>query len=336
MKSYEKVMGIDVSKKKLHLSLFDGTKHRQYQIENDISSMEEFLKQHPEEDFSHILFVMESTGVYHLRIALFLAKDLSYQVSVVNPLVIKKYAEMLLKRTKTDKVDARLIAQYGYHNSPPPFLVRDEESYELDQLLKGIEDLQLQMVTLKNQIEALTHQPYINQLMLTTYQEVLSQLKKKVKELEKEVKKIIANYAPQEFLLLKSIPGIGDRVAAALLAMLNRFEYFDNAKEVCSFCGLSPGSYQSGETVKKKRGIVKKGNRYLRKMLYVAALSASRYNPDCKRLYQRLLSKGRPKKVALVAVANKLLRQAFAVVKSGIPYDPNYLEKKMNLLPQTA
>jgi len=109
MKSYEKVMGIDVSKKKLHLSLFDGAKHRQYQIENDISSMEEFLKQHPEEDFSHILFVMESTGVYHLRIALFLAKDLSYQVSVVNPLVIKKYAEMLLKRTKTDKVDARLI-----------------------------------------------------------------------------------------------------------------------------------------------------------------------------------------------------------------------------------
>jgi len=102
--------------------------------------MQEFLKQHPEEDFSHILFVMESTGVYHLRIALFLAKDLSYQVSVVNPLVIKKYAEMLLKRTKTDKVDARLIAQYGYHNSPPPFLVRDEESYELDQLLKGIED----------------------------------------------------------------------------------------------------------------------------------------------------------------------------------------------------
>ena len=72
MKSYEKVMGIDVSKKKLHLSLFDGAKHRHYQIENDISSMEEFLKQHPEEDFSHILFVMESTGVYHLRIALFL------------------------------------------------------------------------------------------------------------------------------------------------------------------------------------------------------------------------------------------------------------------------
>jgi len=67
--------------------------------------------------------------------------------------------------------------------------------------------------------------------MLTTYQEVLSQLKKKVKELEKEVKKIIASYAPEEFLLLKSIPGIGDRVAAALLAMLNRLEYFDSAKE---------------------------------------------------------------------------------------------------------
>ncbi len=336
MKSYEKVMGIDVSKKSLHLSLFDGVRHRQYQIGNDIPSLKEFLSHHPEEDFSQILFVMESTGVYHLRIALFLSKDLGYQVSVVNPFVIKKYAEMLLKRAKTDKVDARLIAQYGYNNPSSPFLVRDEESYELDQLLKGIEDLKLEIVTLKNQIEALTHQPYINQLMLSTYQELLSQLKKKVKELEKEIKKIIANYAPEEFLLLKSIPGIGDRVAAALVAMLNRFEPFDNAKEVCSFCGLSPNPYQSGETVKKKKGIVKKGNRYLRKLLYVAALSASRYNPDCKRLYQRLLSQGKPKKVALVAVANKLLRQAFAVIKSGIPYDPYYLEKKMNLLPQSA
>ena len=111
--------------------------------------MEEFLNQHPEEDFSCILFVMESTGVYHLRIALFLAKDLGYERSVVNPFVIKKYAEMLLKRAKTDKVGARLIAQYGYHNSPPSFLVRDQESYELDQLLKGIEDLQLEIVTLK-------------------------------------------------------------------------------------------------------------------------------------------------------------------------------------------
>ncbi len=172
--------------------------------------------------------------------------------------------------------------------------------------------------------------------MLTTYQEVLNQLRKKVKELEREVKKIIASYCPQEFLLLKSISGIGDRVAAALLAMLNGFEYFDNAKEVYSFCGLSPSPYQSGETVQKEKGIMKKGNRYLRKMLYLAALSASRYNPDCKRLYQRLLSKGKPKKVALVAVANKLLRQAFAVVKSGMPYDPNYLEEKMNLLPQTT
>jgi len=128
------------------------------------------------------------------------------------------------------------------------------------------------------------------------------------------------------------LPGIGDRVAAALLAMLNRFESFDNAKEVGSFCGISPSPYQSRETVQKKKGIMKKGNRYLRKMLYVAALSASRYNTDGKRLYQRLLSKGKPKKVALVAVANKLLRQASAVVKSGIPYDPHYLEKKMDLL----
>jgi YfiH family protein len=101
-------------------------------------------------------------------------------------------------------------------------------------------------------------------------------------------------------------------------------------KEVASFLGLAPQISQSGKD-KGKAWLSKKGNGYLRRLLYLAALSASRSNAQCRELYQRLLAKGKPKKVALIAVANKLLRQAFAVLKSGCPYDPHYLKLKSNL-----
>ncbi|WP_367355398.1 transposase [Atribacter sp.] len=97
-----------------------------------------------------------------------------------------------------------------------------------------------------------------------------------------------------------------------------------------SFLGLAPQISQSGKD-KGKAWLSKKGNGYLRRLLYLAALSASRSNAQCRELYQRLLAKGKPKKVALIAVANKLLRQAFAVLKSGCPYDPHYLKLKSNL-----
>nr|WP_281340762.1 transposase [Sulfurihydrogenibium sp. YO3AOP1] len=128
----------------------------------------------------------------------------------------------------------------------------------------------------------------------------------------------------EEYKLLKSIPGISDRTIGMIISVYGNFERFKSVKDISSFIGISPGIHESGTSVKKSGWIKKMGNPYARKILYMAALSAIRFNKYCRELYERLVSKGKAKKLALVAVAHKLLRQAYGVLKSKRPFDENF------------
>jgi transposase len=128
----------------------------------------------------------------------------------------------------------------------------------------------------------------------------------------------------EEYKLLKSIPGISDRTIGMIISVYGRFERFESVKEISSFIGINPSPYESGASVKKSGSIKKMGSPYARKILYMAALSAIRFNKYCRELYERLVSKGKAKKLALVAVAHKLLRQAYGVLKSRRPFDENF------------
>jgi len=110
-----------------------------------------------------------------------------------------------------------------------------------------------------------------------------------------------------------------------LIVATEGFKNFDNAKQLCSFFGLAPTETSSGTSIKGKSKISKMGNPLVRKKLYMCSLQASRYNKTCIDLYQRLLAKGKPKKLALIAVANKLLKIVFAIAKSGLPFDREYI-----------
>jgi len=141
--------------------------------------------------------------------------------------------------------------------------------------------------------------------------------------LEKEFQK--------EYELLRSIPGIGLKVSAMIIAVFNDFKAFENAKQACSFAGIAPAPYESGTSVKGRGSISKRGNTFARQMLFMGALSATIHNPLIRQQYQRLLDNGKSKMVAMVAAANKLLKQAFGVLKSGQPFNPNYVKNIVEL-----
>lgn len=148
----------------------------------------------------------------------------------------------------------------------------------------------------------------------------------KSKNIQNRIDSILNNQKQRELYgRLTSIPGIGKRTASSLIAYLGSFPSFESSKAVASHIGLTPSIKESGKSAKNKEyAIPKIGTPYLRQLLFIASLSASKHNYQCRILYERLLNEGKDKKLILIAVAHKLLRQAFAVAKYGRTYDPLY------------
>ncbi len=272
-----------------------------------------------------MLFICENTGVYHLRLVVQLYSQ-GFKVSVVNPFIIKKYAEMKLMRAKTDSVDARLIASYGaYEIDIKLFIPKDRVVIHIDNLLKIMDDLHIQKTVVNNQLQALKHQVEASNKVLSSYKKHIIFIDKELESLEKELEDMIKEHFKDEYKLLNTIPGIGLISSGVIIGIYNSFATFDNAKQACAFAGICPSPYQSGSSVHGKGTISKRGNSFARKTLYMASLSAIQYNPFIKAQYERLLENGKSKKQALIAAANKILRQAFGVLKSKKAFDRNFM-----------
>ena len=154
-------------------------------------------------------------------------------------------------------------------------------------------------------------------------------LEKQIKAIEENLSVLAHKEYKKQMELLTSIKGIGVTLAAALIMSTGGFTYFDNAKQLTRYVGLSPTYMQSGTSVNVKGHINRNGDSALRSQLYVAAFASLRCNRECKACFDRLRSNGKPGKVAVVAVANKLIRQAFAVVKHEDPYVDGFISSKL-------
>lgn len=312
------IAGIDVSKKRLDITIFDGIKEKSYDIPYTQTSFQKIMKQY-NSDALHV--VCEATGNYHLHLGQY-SRDMGLRFSSVNPFIIKRYSDIQMKRAKTDRIDSGLIAHYGYDYSPKLTVEISPTRVKMKQLLKAIEDLHQTEQGYRNRLEAHSVHPHGVSEVEDTYNQILAFTEKKRKKLETELIHLATESHLTDFNLLMSIPGIGPIGAAVIIAFFGRFETFDTSKQVISFIGTNPSVIQSGQ-FKGKSSISRKGNGYIRKKLYMCAISASRNNPQCVQLYNRLLEKGMAKKPAMVAVMNKLIRQAFGVSKSQKPYSPN-------------
>jgi len=332
-------IGIDISKKKVDVAIYDGMKYVFETYENSVRGVKGMLRKIKKREpiDSELVFVMEATGVYHLRYADSLYES-GYKVCIVNPLIIKRYGEEKLRRAKTDKADAKLISEFGYYNIirfdsdaedklPYQYSPNSEVSSKVKLMLKAIEQLQRQKNKNINYVEALKqHKKEYSKDLIKMFNDINRETDKKIKKLEKKTEKLIVESEEHKetYDKLLKIPGIGKRTAGAVIGYFDKFDNFENAKQVAAYIGLNPRIRESGTSIKRKGKISRIGNAYLRKLFYMDALSASQYNVQCKSLYERLLMKGKDKPKIFMAVGHKLLRQMFAVAKYDRDYDPNY------------
>lgn len=314
-----KYIGIDISKATFMAAYSSEKNSVVREFPNTPQGIKKFIASLPEEAWC----VAEATGPYSTLLVYLLDKA-SIKISLENPLKIKNFARTMLSVTKTDKADARLIALYGERMRPVAYKLPSETILLLKQKRVVLSQYKKQLDALNNIKKSLEVLPVIDSVALKSIKDGIAFVEKQIKRIENE----IASTSKKEFdkllKLLTSVKGIGVALATALIVATSGFTNFDNAKQLSRYLGMAPTYAQSGTSINRRGHINKNGDKHLRGMLYIAAMPAFRYNADCREMYLRLRERGKPGKVAVVAVANKLLRQAFAVVKSGKEYQDGY------------
>ena len=219
----------------------------------------------------------------------------------------------MLSTIKTDEVDARIIALYGERMQPRPYKLPGDAILTLKQKRTVIRQLKKQLIATRNLKGSMEALPFFDPSCKKSVTKTITFLEKQITTLEEDLSVLAHKEYRKQMDLLTSIKGIGATLAAALIMATGGFTYFDNAKQLTRYLGLSPSYQQSGTSVNFKGHINRNGDSSLRSQLYVAACASLRCNKECRACYDRLRSNGKPGKVAVIAVANKLVRQAFAV-----------------------
>lgn len=314
-------VGIDISKATFDVAVPQSEGYCYYKFANDLKGFKalfSLLTQHSK-------VVMEASGPYYLKLACYLHGQ-NVSVSVINPLVIRRFCQMRLCRAKTDRKDARMIAEYGQAEQPNNWKPEEKYILELKQMQAAMDLLNKQRTSAMNQIKAFQANEYVSKeavLVISKTQQVAEQ---QIVSLENKMQKLIEHHHGQMYRQLQSIPGMGRKTALLLIVISGGFTKFENSKQLSSYIGLSPRIFESGTSVKGKARITKMGMSRIRALLYMCAWSAKRWNKACKELYDRLLSNGKAKRQALIAVANKLLKQALAIATSGTKYQRDYIK----------
>ena len=271
-------------------------------------------------------FVMESTGVYQLPFCFFLeSKKARY--SVINALQIKRYIQMKLERNKTDKKDAFHICMYGADHNPECYKMPSHLYFECRAINNAIETLTTEITSFKNKLHSLSRLDIDTRVIVTGYKKILRDLQAELKKFEVELYKKLEVWQPAMVKQVRSVVGIGKRATAILIVTTQGFKHTQTYQQLISYAGLSPKEYSSGTSIRGKVRICKQGGSLLRHTLYMCALNAKQTNGACKELFDRLVAKGKNKKLAVIAVANKLLKQVFGMVKNECLFDRNYYKK---------
>ncbi|MEG5147051.1 IS110 family transposase [Microcoleus sp. AT8-B6] len=310
--------GFDVSKMFFDVSILINGKQNAKHFSYDDKGLANLISWLPQD----VHVVMEATGPYYLKLACHLHQH-GYAVSVVNPLVIKRFSQMRLLRAKTDRADAKMIANYGLAENPPLWQPPAGYIIKLQQQEALVQQLQKQRTALLCQKEAFTASGMDKEMKLLLHK-LIANLDKQIELINKRMEAIMEEHYHQLLNNVISVPGVGKKTAIALIVLSGGFVKFSNYKQLSAYIGLSPRIYESGTSVKGKARICKMGMSRIRAMLYVCAWSAKRCNQPCKELYERLVAKGKSKRLALIAVANKLIKQVFAIATNNTIYQPDY------------
>ena len=318
------IIGIDISKLKFDLCLLrDNGKLKHKVFANTPSGFLQLSAWLSKQRVELAHACMEATGTYGEALALYLF-DAGHRVSIINPAVIKAYAQSQLSRTKTDKVDATLIARFCLERKPPAWSPLPREVRDLQSLVRRLESL-LEMHQMEvNRLEAGTSA----QLVRDSLTEHIAFLTEEIKRTEKLIRNHIDQHPAlkEQRELLITIPGIGDTTAAKLLAEMLDVKLYKSARQLAAFAGLTPRLHESGSSIKRKARLSKTGAPRLRKALYFPAIAAIKHNPYIKALSVRLRERGLCPMQIIAAAMRKMVHLAYGVLKSGKPFDPSMVK----------
>ena len=319
MQSIKNYVGIDISKATFDVAIPSGDKYKYYQFSNDVKGFKNLLSL-----LSAVnQVVMEASGPYYLRLAYFLYEH-SIMVSVINPLVIRRFCQMRLSRTKTDRKDASMIAEYGKMENPSNWQPDQDYVMELRQLQATRDLLDKHRTSLLRQQEAFNQLPISSSEANKAIKQTIASIEKQILNIEAKMQQLIKQYHGSMYKQLQTIPELGKKTTLLLIVLSGGFTKFDNAKQLSSYIGICPRIFESGTSIKGRSRITKMGMSRIRAMLYLCAWSAKKCNQKCKEMYDRLIENGKSRRLALMAVANKLIKQAFAIATKQTNYQLNY------------
>jgi transposase len=271
------------------------------------------------------LVVMEATGSYWVALATTLTRA-GFRVSAINPAQAHHFAKALLKRAKTDAIDAQTLAQLAALLQPAPWTPPPAVYTEVQQRLVERDTLVAMRQQVRNQRHALAQLPVVVASVRERMDALIATLEGQIAAVDGELAVALRQDAAWSAAAerLRSIPGIGPVTAGWLLVGTLNFTLCPTPEAATAYAGLAPVPRESGSSVRGRAAIGHSGHARLRTALYLASLSAAQHNPAIKAFYQRLLAAGKPKKVARCAAARKLLHLAWAVVRHEVPFDPSY------------
>jgi len=311
-------LGIDVAKAKLDCALRLPTgKYRTKVVENNLKGFKALIEWLSNQGATTAHVCLEATGVYGEDVAEVLAAS-GMNVSMVNPAQIKAFGASRLVRTKTDKVDARLIAAFCAERSPAPWQAPTPSEQALRAMVLRLDALQTMRTQESNRLAV------AREAVKPGIVEHIEWLDKQIDALIEAIREHLDNDPglKDKQALLDSIPGLGERTIAVLLAFYANFERFGNARQAVAFAGLDPRQYESGTSVKGKPRLSKIGHAFLRKALYMPAMVALYKTAWGKRFRARLAASGKPPKLIIGAMMRKLVHVVFGVLKSGKMFNP--------------
>lgn len=310
-------LGLDISKAKIDCALLVGEKFKSKVISNSRAGFETLRTWLHQHGVTHVHACCEATGVYWEAVALDLHEH-GQRVSVVNPAQIAAYAKAQLSRTKTDKQDARLIAQFCAREQPPAWTPPPAEERQLLALVRHLLDLQSMYQAEANRLST------AHAAVQAGIEQHLQFLQAQIAALKATIREHIERHdnlrGRRE--LLESIPAFGEATIPWLMTFLGDGHRFERGKKAVAFVGLAPKLHESGSSVRGKATISRTGHADFRRILYMPALVAYSRCPEFAEFKNRLRAAGKPPKVIIVALMRKLLTIAQAVLKSGKPFNP--------------
>jgi len=310
-KDTEIIVGIDISKNKLDIQIQEDGQY--FTCGNNIIDIgklvEKLCGMHPS------LIVLEATGGYEKGVVSALV-EAKMPVAMVTPSWVRYFAKSSGTLAKTDKIDARMLVRYGRANHPPVVIVRSELQERLSVLMTRRSQVSLALISEKNHLSTTTF-PDVKALIEAS----IENLEQQIMQLEEMIAEIIDQNPKlkNNEKIICSVPGAGKITAAILLADLPELGTLDH-KKIAALVGVAPFNRDSGYHRGKRR--IKGGRQSIRKVLYMAALTAMKWNPVIKEFYVRLLARGKAKNVAIVACMHKLLTIMNAMVRAQTFWRP--------------